>query len=83
MKSPLLGISNLLKIYSYIGVFPARIGKNACTVSLDLWRYLPQVIVALLYTVLMCAMFKWSTSQDCLAPNLRWDYWKTLSNMGR
>ena len=84
MKSPLLGLAKTLRFYSFIGVFPARLDEEAERVTPELWRYLPQVAVAMTYSISMAVMHKWSTSEECLFPNLTWDrYWKKLSAMGR
>ncbi len=84
MKSPLMEILPLLKVYGHIGIFPAHVSEDGSVVTINSWRYLPLVIVLLAYVILVCSMFQWSTSEECLAHNYTWErYWKKLSNMGK
>ena len=80
MKSPLLKLKCLLRVYSYIGVFPASVGPSS--VRGEVWRLLPMVAVGLAYFLYTASAFQWSKSELCLARNTKWDWWTQLSTMG-
>ncbi len=81
MKSPLLKLGLILRIYSYVGVFPARVEGNS--VQREGWRLLPQVAALLLYAIGMTTTHLWSSEPHCLTSKIGWDYWEgLLSPMG-
>ena len=83
MRSPLRGISRLLRAYGCLGVFPGSVSNNATRVDLQLWRYLPLLALTVGYLLVSSVIYQWSTSEECYASRVTVEYWMLLSKMGK